>query len=221
VLGERGYLEDHALVLEGLLELLQSAWRDVDARFAVHLADDLLTHFRDTAQGGFFQTAHDAETLIHRPRPTMDEALPGGSAAAARGLHRLGQLFGRQDYTEAARAALEQAASFMARAPQAHGTMLDVLAEYQKPPEQVLIRGPEAAAWAAIAREGYRPDRRMFAVTEPDGGTPLLPAYLPEEAPAQTTAWVCRRGTCSLPITSTDGLTAELGGASVVQLRPR
>jgi uncharacterized protein YyaL (SSP411 family) len=225
-LGARAYLEDHALVLEGVLELLQSAWRDVDARFAVELADALLQHFMDPEQGGFYQTAHDAEPLIHRPRPTMDEALPGGSAAAARGLQRLGQLMGRQDYADAARRALEQAAPFMARAPQAHGAMLDTLAEYLEPPEQILIRGPEASTWARSSREGYRPDRRVFAITDASAAsegtaTPVLPAYLPETPPETTTAWICRGGTCSLPITSRDGLDAELGGARVVQLRPR
>ena len=225
-LGTRAYLEDHALLLEGLLELLQTGWRDADVRFATLLADALLEHFMDTEAGGFFQTAHDAESLIHRSRPTMDEALPAGSAAAARGLQRLGQLLGRPAYVDAAQRALRQATPFMQRAPQAHGTMLDVLAEYLEPPEQVLIRGPEARAWADATRDGYQPERCVFAMPAPlepapGADAPLLPAYLPDAAPEATTAWVCRRGTCSLPITSRDGLTAELGGSKVVTLRPR
>ena len=217
LLGERAFLEDHALMLEALLELLESEWREPDARFALQLADALLECFMDTEGGGFFQTAHDAETLIHRPRPTLDDALPGGSSAATRSLQRVGHLFGRQDCLDAAERALAQAGPYMERAAQAHATALDALAEYHAPPEQVLIRGPEAAAWANAMREGFRPDRRIYAITGEDS----LPAFLPREAPAETTAWVCRRGTCSLPITSRSALDAELGGATVVQLRPR
>ena len=216
-LGERAFLEDHALMLEALVELLESEWREMDARFALRLADALLENFMDSKGGGFFQTAHDAETLIHRPRPTLDDALPGGSSAATRALQRVGHLFGRQDCLDAAERALAQAGPYMERAAQAHATALDALAEYHAPLEQVLIRGPEAATWASATREGFRPDRRIYAIT----GEDCLPAFLPREASAETTAWVCRRGTCSLPITSRSALDAELGGATVVQLRPR
>ena len=216
-LGVRAFLDDHALMLEAMLELLESTWREVDARFALQLADALLEHFMDAEGGGFFQTAHDAETLIHRPRPTLDDALPGGSSAAARALQRIGHLFGRQDCLDAAERALAQAGPYMERAAQAHATALDALAEYHSPPEQVLIRGPEATAWASAMRDGFRPDRRVYAIA----GEDCLPSFLPPDAPSETTAWVCRRGTCSLPITSRSALDAELGGATVVQLRPR
>jgi uncharacterized protein YyaL (SSP411 family) len=225
-LGVAGFLEDHAQMLDAQLELLALGWRDVDARFAVELADALLAHFHDDAHGGFYQTAHDAERLIHRPKPSMDEALPAGNAVAARALGRLGHLLGRTDYLDAAAGVLRWAAPMVKRAPQAHCAMLDALEDQLTPPEQVVVRGAEADAWGREAREGFRPDRDVWVLPttiEPAPGheAPLLPEYLPDEMPAETTAWVCTAGRCSLPITDRAGLTAELGGSKVVTLRPR
>ncbi|HSG90982.1 MAG TPA: thioredoxin domain-containing protein [Pseudomonadales bacterium] len=225
-LGVRAYLEDHALLLEGLLTLLMRRWRDADLRFAVDLADALLEHFRDPVSGGFFQTADDAERLIHRPKPGMDEALPAGNAVAARALGRLGHLLGRSDYLEAAAETVAWASPMIARAPQAHCAMLDALEDLVEAPEQVIVRGDDATEWAREAGTGYRPRRCVYAlptvIEAADGfDAPLLPAYVPETLPASTVAWICTSGRCSLPITTKRGLTAELGGNKVVSLRPK
>ncbi|TVS16019.1 MAG: thioredoxin domain-containing protein [Gammaproteobacteria bacterium] len=224
-LGPRAYLEDHAFLLDGLLALLAVRWRDADVRFAVQLADDLLEHFLDRSEGGFFQTAHDAESLIYRPKPTLDESTPAGNAVAASALGRLGYLLGRQDYLDAAENVLRWAGPVMGRAPQGHAALCHALEDALTAPELLLIRGAEAAAWARKADDEYRPFRLVYALpenVEPAAGhsEPLLPAYLPTELPAATTAWLCRNMTCSLPMTQLSQLTAELGGEKVVSLRP-
>ena len=49
-----GYLDDYALLLDGVLELLQLRWRDGELDFALALAEVLLQHFQDTgAREGF------------------------------------------------------------------------------------------------------------------------------------------------------------------------
>ena len=67
------YLDDHAFMIDALLELLQSRWNSAHLGFAVQLADLLLEHFEDKVGGGFFFTADDHETLMHRPKPLADE----------------------------------------------------------------------------------------------------------------------------------------------------
>jgi len=78
------YLDDHAFLLDALLELLQSDWNTEHLRFAVQLADLLIEHFEDAERGAFFFTANDHETLIHRPKSLADEALPSGANIAGR-----------------------------------------------------------------------------------------------------------------------------------------
>ena len=70
-----GYLDDYALLLDALLEMLQCRWSERDLAWAIVLAESLLDRFQDRKHGGFFFTAHDHETLIQRPKPFTDEAL--------------------------------------------------------------------------------------------------------------------------------------------------
>ena len=78
------------MVLSGLLNLLSAQWREEDAAFALALADTVANQFQDEARGGFFFTAHNHESLIYRPKPTMDDAQPPGNGiiAVCQGWHR-------------------------------------------------------------------------------------------------------------------------------------
>jgi hypothetical protein len=97
-----GYLDDYAFLLVALLEMAQTDAKAGDLAFAAELAEILIEHFEDKAAGGFHFTADDHEILIHRPKPCHDNAMPGGNAAAALGLLRLGRLLGEPRYVEAA-----------------------------------------------------------------------------------------------------------------------
>ena len=109
------YLDDHAFLLDALLELLQARWSTEHLEFAITLADTLLEHFEDTENGGFYFTANDSEELIHRPKPLADESVPSGNGIAAFGLQRLGFLLGETRYLDAAERTL--CAAWIASAP--------------------------------------------------------------------------------------------------------
>ncbi len=84
------YLDDYAFLIDGVLELQQCRQREGDLDFALALAEVLLDHFEDRTSGGFYFTADDHETLIQRPKPPHDDALPSGNGIAAQVLLKLG-----------------------------------------------------------------------------------------------------------------------------------
>jgi uncharacterized protein YyaL (SSP411 family) len=204
------YLDDYAFLAAGLVELLQCRWRTEDLELARQLLDVLLAHFAAPG-GGFFFTADDHERLIHRPKPLADEAIPSGNAVAAGALLDLGHLLGEPRYLEAAERALRAAWPAVERYPHAHATFLRVLERHLEPPELVVIRGPaaELADWQAIAQEGCRPRRLVFAI--PDE-TADLPGLLAERRSAHgAVAYVCSGMECRAPIESASKLAAALG----------
>ena len=208
------YLDDHAFLIDALLELLQARWNSAHLGFAVQLADHLLEHFEDRDAGGFYFTANDHETLMHRPKPFADEAMPPGNAVAAFALQRLGYLLGESRYIDAAERALRCAWQAMDEYPHAHVTLLKALDEFLTPPDIVIIRGSgsEADHWRDAVTRLYAPRRLVFAI---DANEVDLPGALAERRPTvgETIAYRCLGTHCEMPVTTFEALAAQLSEA--------
>src|SRR5688572_25403554 len=194
------YLDDHAFLLDALVEILQSRFRVEDLRFACDVADGLLARFADRERGGFWFTAEGEDPPLYRPKGFADEAMASGNAIAARSLARLGWLTGETRYLEAAEAAIRGGFESMTRAPEAHASMLIALDEHLDPPELVIVRGndSDAAAWQATLARDYAPRRMVIAIP---GGAEGLPEFLSSKCPRdRTVAYVCKGPQCSEPI---------------------
>jgi uncharacterized protein YyaL (SSP411 family) len=200
------YLDDYAFLAHGLIELLQSRWRDSDLAFAQQLVEVLLEHFEDP-RGGFFFTADDHERLIHKPKPVTDEAVPAGNGVAALALLALGHLLGEQRYIEAAERTVRFALHGLERYPEAHATLLGALEELLTPPKVVVLRGnsAELAPWQSRLGLSYEPHRLAFAIPNDAVLSGLLAAREPRE---HGVAYVCEGMTCRAPIALRDA--AEL-----------
>ena len=136
--GGPGFLDDHAAMLEGVLELLQVQFDTLGLEWAVELAENLLSEFEHSEQGGFWFTAHAQIDTPHRGKPVFDEATPSGNALAARGLQLLGCLLAEPRYLEAAERCLRAAWSSLQQAPEGCCALLEVL-QQQLDPSPVLI----------------------------------------------------------------------------------
>ncbi len=205
------YLDDHAFLLDALIELLQSRWNAAHLEFAQQLAALLLEHFEDREDGGFWFTADDHEQLIHRSKPLADEAVPSGNGIAAFALQRLGFLLGETRYLEAAERTLRAAWRAMEDIPHGHMSLLGALEEYLAHPEIIVIRGDDEgiARWRDSAARIYAPRRLVFAIP---AGEARLPGALAERKPldGETVAYRCVGTQCDLPVTTWEALAARL-----------
>jgi len=204
------YLDDHAFLAWGLLELLQARWHGPWLAWAVELAETMLARFEDRDAGGFYFTADDHESLIHRPKTFGDDATPAGNGVAARVLLRLGYLLAEPRYLDAAERTLRAAWSLVERYPQGHTSLLMALDEFTEPPTIVVLRGPadDLAVWRAELDKLYEPRRLVLAVPADATG---LPAALADKRPqASTVAYVCRGTTCSAPLATLGELVRSL-----------
>jgi len=194
------YLDDHAFLLDGILELLQARWSADDLDLARWLADELLGRFEDRDRGGFWFTAAGRDPPLCRPKGFADEATPAGNGVAAFALARLGWLLGETRYLDAAERTLRGGWASVERTPHAHAMLLTALEEHLNPPQVVILRGPatEAEAWSRALAPLYAPRRLVLAIPADAGD---LPMALAAKAPrAATVAYLCEGPTCSEPI---------------------
>ena len=200
------YLDDYAYLIDAILELLQARWDNTQLEFARALADRLLTHFEDTENGGFFFTANDHETLVYRPRPLADDAMPSGNGVAIEALQTLAQLTADVRLQQAADRALRLAWSTLEQAPYAHVGLLEGLQRYLEPPEQLIVRGgegPELETWRQAGNACYSPGRSLFAIPPDATGLPQGLADKPAK-PGHTLVYRCRGGHCEPPLESAE-----------------
>ena len=193
------YLDDHAFLLDALLELLQSRWSLDHLQFALHIARLLLERFEDAAGGGFYFTADDHERLIHRPKPLADEAVPSGNGVAAIALQRLGFLLGETRYLDAAERTLRAAWRAVDEYPHGHVSLLSALEEYLEHPEIIVVRGDDADEWRDAAAKLFTPSRLVFSIPSNEKE---LPGALADRSPVagKTVAYRCKGTHCDLPV---------------------
>jgi uncharacterized protein YyaL (SSP411 family) len=201
------YLDDYAYLLDALLALLQVRWDGELFDTAVALAGQLLRHFEDPADGGFFFTSDDHEALVHRPRPLADDAMPSGNAIAIEALQALAALSGDTRLQTAAERALQAARPHLARSPYAHVGLLEGLRCHLQPPEQLILRGTaeQTADWLATLDGRYVPARRMFAIPPDTAGLP--PALAAKEPrTGSVLAYRCSGFECQPPVERVESL---------------
>ena len=209
-------LEDYADVAEGFLALYAVTGEEEWLAFAGILLDVVLAHFRDD-EGGFYDTADDAERLVLRPRDPADNAAPSGWLAAAQALLTYAAYTGVTEHRVAAERALGITTALAARAPRGVGWGLAAAQALLDGPREVAIVGgaqdPHTRALHRVALMGTAPGL-VVAVGPASGASGGSDVPLLRDRPlvdGRAAAYVCRQFTCDAPVTTQDALAARVG----------
>ncbi|MFN8624320.1 MAG: thioredoxin domain-containing protein, partial [Chloroflexota bacterium] len=203
-----GTLEDHANLAEGLLALYETTFEERWFVAARDLMEVVLAHFT-ASDGGFHDTADDAETLIARPRSLQDNALPSGNAMAVTVLLRLHAWTGEGRYRTAAEQAVTPMSVVAARFPLGFAQWLIAYQLALAAQQEIAIVGrvgePATDALLKIARIGFRPWQVVaLGVPGPGGAAPQSAVPLladRAQVDGKATAYVCRQQACQPPTT--------------------
>ena len=207
-----GVLEDYAWACEGWLVLYQATGDVSWFERATTVLDAALAAFSD-GEGGFFDTASDAEKLVRRPREWTDNATPSGQSALASAALTAAALGGSGVHRAAAESLLSAAADLSARAPRFAGWWLAVAEAWADGPREVAIVGEPGAARAALADAAWSwpaPGRVLAVGSSTDAGVGLLSG---RSGPVPQ-AWVCRDFRCELPTDDPERVAQLLRGAT-------
>ncbi len=214
-----GYLEDYAMVADGLVALYEATFETRWLAAADALGDALFELFWDAGSQGFYDTPVDHEELVTRPRDIYDNATPSGNSVAVEVLLKLALLLDRDDYRQRAEAVLENLSGGMEQLPAAFGRLLAALDFYLSRTREVAVVGapeaPDTRELIGVVYAGYLPNK-VVAGRAPDddeaaGLVPLL-----EERPARdgrATAYVCEGYVCQNPTTDPLELERQLQAA--------
>jgi len=209
------YLEDYGALIDGLLLLHEATsdghWLDV----ATDLGKAMVDLFWDENEELFYDTGHDHEKLVVRPRDYTDNAMPCGSSMATSVLLRLAIVTGDQEYERIAEISLNSMLAFISRSPVGTGNWLCALDFYLSSPREIAIVGGRSEdATRALVAEVYRhflPNRVVLGKRSSDAEYQNFP--LLTNRPMlnnQPTAYVCEKYLCLSPVTIARDLAIQL-----------
>ena len=217
--GGRGYLDDHAFVMEAFLNLYEATFDPRWIEYADLLAGHTLEHFGDSAGGAFFFTADDAETMIARTKDAGDGAVPGANSVHAMNLLRLAVFLDRPEWRTRAEGILAALAGRLDRSPLGMDRLLAAVDFLHGPTWEVTIVGPRSdpatGGLLAVARDRFLPNR-VIAWLDPSSPEArscedrVRMVRGRKMIDGRPTAFVCGNGVCRPPVTRADELAGLL-----------
>ena len=211
-----GYSEDYGAILEACLALYEATGKLRWIEAARWSADEAVRLFLDPVTGGFFTTGSDAETLVTRPKDLFDNAVPAANSMLSLALLRLAALTGETSYETHALGVIRLVKDLVGRSPLGFGHLLAAIDLYTSGTVEVVVVGPRADPRTTDLLERYRarwrPSSVLVAIEEPTEemarAVPLAEAR--QAIDGKPAAYVCRNGTCKLPVTDPDSLEEQL-----------
>ncbi|HLK43331.1 MAG TPA: thioredoxin domain-containing protein [Thermoleophilia bacterium] len=206
-----GYLDDHAAVAHGLVELSVATGDGRHLAAAETLARGAAERFADGGTGGFLYSARDGERLVAEHRDVDDNPTPAGSSLLAFVLLRLARIGGDAALERQAAGAIGLSLGMAGQAPHAFGTLYSAVDLLLAPPREAAVIGPAAdprtAGLLEAARAGFHPTW-VYAFGDGDGDRPGQPALLDgktliDGAPA---VYLCERFACRAPLTDPEAV---------------
>ena len=200
----RRFLDDYAFLVWGLLNLYEATFDVRHLQTAIALNDEATRLFRDAKTGRFYITAHDAETLLVRPKETGDGAIPSGSSVQLMNLVRLSRITANADYEQHANALLRAASDDVSLAPSAATHLLSALDFSLGPSQEIVLSGANVTAMRKTIFARFAPNK--VVVHRPPGDAPPIVKIAPYTAEQRSiggkaTAYVCTNYMCKLPVT--------------------
>ncbi len=213
-LGSDAFLDDYVFLIWGCLELYSASLQRQYLNTAVELQSVLDNHFADESGGGYFFTGGYADSQIPRLKESYDGAVPSGNSVELTNLITLWKITGDARYMESASGIELAFGASVSASPTAYSMLLSGIMYGRDAGTEVLLVGepddPVLLEMLTVLRTEYRPWMTVLLADPADiaGG----PAWVPDisDVPVIPAAFVCRGGTCSLPVGSALELTELL-----------
>jgi uncharacterized protein YyaL (SSP411 family) len=214
--GGPGFLEDHAFVAAGLLDLFESTGDDRWFAEAHGLAELTERQFADPELGGWFTTSHAHQRLIARERPLFDGAEPAGSSVAMMNAARLASFTGESRWREVAERALTLLWPRMEAQPLSLSDALLAVDFLAGPVHQIVLACPDGTNELRRTVSNLFCPRKVLVVCDPcSAAWTKLSERIPllRDKPLhdhRATAYVCAGQTCREPTTDPEALVKQL-----------
>ncbi len=215
-------VDDYAFIIWGLLELYEATFEIRRLDTALILNRQLLDHFWDKEDGGFYFTPDDGEELLVRRKEAQDGAVPSGNSVSMLNLLRLARITGNAELESMSAAIGKTFSAQVVQFPSAYTQLLVALDFDLGPSYEVVIAGDltkrDTKDMVKALRRAFLPNK-VVLFRPADEALPDIEKIAPFLNPqlisgGKATAYVCSNYSCQSPTNSVDKMIALLKSES-------
>ena len=207
-----GYLEDYSYFINALLDVFEIDPNQKYLKLALKLGHHLIDHFWDSENNSFFMTSDDHEKLIIRPKSNYDLSLPSGNSVSSFVMLRLYHLSQEQSFLDISIKIMESQAQMAAENPFGFGYLLNTLSVYLEKPIEITIINSENSEICNSLFATYLPSSFIVTIENSEQLNALTdyPFFSGKSFEDQTSVFICKNFSCSLPLHTLDEVNSEL-----------
>ena len=207
-----GYLEDYSYFVNALLDVFEIEPDLKYLNLSMKLGHYLVDHFWDSQNASFFMTSDDHEKLIIRPKSNYDLSLPSGNSVSSFVMLRLYHMSQDKMFLEIATKIMESQAQMAAENPFGFGYLLNTISTYLQKPIEITIINTENANLCNSLLASYIPNSFIVTIQSSEQLERLseYPFFTGKKFESQTSVFVCKDFTCSLPLQTLNEIHSHL-----------
>ncbi len=193
----KGYLDDYAYFIRGLISLFQVSQKEKYLKLALKLIREMIELFWDKREGGFFLNGKDSEKMILDFKDTYDGAFPSSNTVAAYDLIRLSSLTQDSEIKKYAQEQFDFLSRFAIHNLTAFAGFISFLDLVLMPPKEIVLVNDKEKKFLDLLNKSFLPDINYLYPKS------LLPwTELHSKGTEGPTIFICENFTCKKPLHS-------------------
>jgi len=193
----KGYLDDYAFFIRGLISLFQVSQKEEYLEFALKLTREMIELFWDEKEGGFFLNGKDSEKMILEIKDTYDGAFSSSNTIAAYDLMRLSNLTQDSEIMNIAQNQIDFMSRFASNNLTAYAGFMSFLDLFLSPSREIVLVNDREKKFLHFLNKSFLHDTNYLYPS------PLLPwteAY--QKGAKEPTVFICENFSCKKPLHS-------------------
>jgi uncharacterized protein YyaL (SSP411 family) len=190
-------LDDYAQVISAFIALYQSTFDESWLAHARKMMENTLVHFYNPETGLFYFTSDQEPGLITRQYEIPDQVIPSSNSVMAMNLYLLGTFFDESRFIKMAEKMLLNIQSNLLSMGIYFTNWAKLQLLISNPPYEIAIVGPNCLALRKQMLSRYFPNIILSGCTN----NSELPLLQQKSIANQTSIYICKDKTCSLPVT--------------------
>ncbi|TLP82251.1 thioredoxin domain-containing protein [Maribacter sp. ACAM166] len=195
------FLEDYAAIIDGFLGLYEATFDEKWLTKSVQFTNHVIDNFTDTSTGLFFFTSNNGEVLIRKTLEVADNVIPSSNSIMAHNLLKLSKYYPEENFGIRLNQIMKTMRKTITENPQNHANWLHLSLLMNQDFYEVAIVGKNYHSLCETLMKNYLPNV-IFAASKSD--TKDVPLLANRQVKNKTLVYVCKQGTCQLPVEETN-----------------